>query len=65
MTAIPAESLVSLKNRLQVCRDIGADPASKDFKAFFKWVFEFNCDYPATMLDIEVACALLPMLVFS
>jgi hypothetical protein len=57
--------MTSLRNRLEHCRDIGRDTTSRDFKAFFKWVFEFNCEQPSTVLDINVACALLPMLLLQ
>ncbi len=55
MEALHADSLTSLRNRLDHCRDIAADPSTKDIKLFFKWVFDFNRDYPATVLSLDTA----------
>jgi DCN1-like protein 1/2 len=65
MKALHADSVASLNQRLEQYRNISQQTGSKGFKDFFKWVFQFNCEHPSTVLDIEVACALLPMLLAS
>lgn len=63
MEALHADSLNSLKNRLSTLQEIAADPSSKDFQRFFKFVFLFCIEPPATVMDIDTASVMMPMLI--